>query len=70
MLDRWRRYAAGPANFFIVVFRRFQEEQGVASRRRIDDDDLVLPLVDDIGKGMEDGNFLRTWRAQIFFDIG
>ena len=60
----------GSGEFLYRSFRRFQEEQGVASRRRIDDDDLVLPLVDDIGKGMEDGNFLRTWRAQIFFDIG
>ena len=42
----------------------------MASRRRIDDDDLVLPLVDDIGKGMEDGNFLGARRAQVFFDVG
>ena len=39
-------------------------------RCRIDDDDLLSALVNDVGKGMEYGNFLGTRRAQVFFDVG
>ena len=60
----------GPADFPVVAFRRFQEQQRVACRRRVDDDDLVVGRFDDVGKGMEDGNFLGARRAQVFFDVG
>ena len=42
----------------------------MACRRRVDDDDLVVGGFDDVGKGVEDGNFLGARRTQVFFDIG
>lgn len=56
----------GPADFLIVAFRRFQEQQRMACRRRVDDDDLVVGGFDDVGKGVEDGNFLGARRTQVF----
>ena len=52
----------------MIGLGRVQQQQRVAGRRRIDDDELVLALRDGVGEGAKDRNLLRARRAQVFLE--
>ena len=57
-----------PQHLAVIGLGRVQQQQRVAGRRRIDDDELVLALRDGVGEGAKDRNLLRARRAQVFLE--
>ena len=63
-----RRLAGRAQHLAVVGLGRVEQQQRVAGRRGVDDDEALLALLDDAREGAEDRDLLGAGRAQVLLE--